>query len=169
MNPSFTETQKFNKWWHYLIAGLPIFLISIPFIFTYLGILPPKNNVSSNNLLFIATVTIGSVISFFIWFIILQLKTNINKEGIQVHFFGIPFAKKNINWSEIQSIAIVKYSPLSDYGGWGVRYSLTGNGWCYNVSGSDGIKLIRTNGKPLLIGTQQKEEAEKIINLYFKK
>lgn len=169
MNPSFTEKQKFNKWWHYVIAGLPILLIIVVFALTFIGIIPPKNKESSTYLPLIASFSIGSTIVFFIWFIFLKLKTNIGNEGIHVNFSGIPFCKKHIKWEDIKSISVIKYSPLSDYGGWGARYSLTGNGWCYNVSGNYGIKLIRTNGKPFLIGTQQKEEAEKIINLYFKK
>lgn len=169
MNPTFTETQKFNKWWHYLIAGFPVILISVLFTLTYFGIIPPKNKTSSDYLPLIAAFTIGAVLFFFLWFILLKLKTNINKEGIQVNFSGIPFCKKHIKWDEIQAIDVVEYSPLLDYGGWGVRYNFTGYGWCYNVSGNIGIKLTKPNGKSFLIGTQQKEEAEKIINHYFKK
>lgn len=105
----------------------------------------------------------------FIWFVQLKLKTQINEEGILVIFSGMPFCKRKIKWEEIKSVSIIKYDPLTDYGGWGVRYSLSGNGWCYNVSGDYGIKIIYQNNKPFLIGTQKKEEAEKIINHYFKK
>jgi hypothetical protein len=77
------------------------------------------------------------------------------------------FAKKNMRWEDITSISVIKYSPLYDYGGWGVKYSLSGNGWCYNVAGDYGIKILMINKKPFLIGTQHKEEAEKIINHYF--
>lgn len=166
MNPSFTETQKFNKWWHYLIAGFPVIIITVMFILVQFEIVQTKNN-QKEPLFFILLISLLTLI--FIWFIFLKLKTNITQNGINIRFYGIPFAKRNIQWNEIQSISIIKYSPLTDYGGWGVRYSLTGNGWCYNVSGNYGIKLIRTNGKPFLIGTQKKEEAEKIINHYFKK
>ena len=152
-----------------MIAGFPVFLIIGVFALTFIGIIPPKNKESSSYLPIIAAFSIGSTILFFIWFVCLKLKTTISNEGIRVNYLGIPFCKKYIKWEDIQSISVIKYAPISDYGGWGVRYSLTGNGWCYNVAGDYGIKLIRSNGKPFLIGTQQKEEAEKIINLYFKK
>jgi hypothetical protein len=166
MNPDFTETQKFNKWWHYLIAGVPVIFVTILFLLVQVDIMATKNN-QKEPLLFIGIIilTIGT----FIWFIFLKLKTIINSKGVYSQFLGIPFCKKTINWEDIKSISVLQYSPLTDYGGWGVRYSLTGNGWCYNVSGNYGIKIIQTNGKPFLIGTQQKEEAEKIINHYFKK
>jgi heme/copper-type cytochrome/quinol oxidase subunit 4 len=166
MNPSFTETQKFNKWWHYLIAGFLVISTTVIFFLVQSGIVQTKNN-QKEPLFFI--LTISFLILAFIWFLYLKLETTITEKGILTTFRGIPFAKKNIEWNEIQSISVIKYSPLTDYGGWGVRYSVSGNGWCYNVSGNYGIKLIRANGKPFLIGTQQQDEAEKIINHYFKK
>jgi hypothetical protein len=166
MNTTFTETQKFNKWWHYVIAGFPIVLIIALFIPVWLDVVTTKNN--QKEPLFFLISFIFTTLAF-IWFVLLKLKTQINEEGILVIFSGLPFCKRKIKWEEIKSISIIKYEPLTDYGGWGVRYSLSGNGWCYNVSGNYGIKIIYQNNKPFLIGTQQKEEAEKIINLYFKK
>lgn len=169
MNPDFTETQKFNKWWHYLIAGLPLLFATGIYLGTWVDLMPMKGQQKKGAVMITLIVALLLTVLFFLWFFLLKLKTIINSEGIAVNFFGLPFCKKTIKWDEIRSVSVIKYSPLIDYGGWGVRYSLTGNGWCYNVAGEYGIKLIRTNGKPFLIGTQQKEEAEKIINLYFKK
>jgi hypothetical protein len=167
MNPTFNETQRFNKWWHYLIAGVPVLLIITVFLLTLTGIIPSKNEENTAHLGLITTFGIGSTFVFFIWFILLKLNTTISESGITAHFFGIPFFKKHIDWNDIQNIAVIEYSPISEYGGWGVRWSF--NGWCYNVSGKIGIKIIQKNGKPFLIGTQQKEEAQSVINHYFKK
>ena len=112
----------------------------------------------------IFTILFG--VLFILWFFLLKLKTTITKDGIVAKFALLPFCKRTIAWSEIQSVSVVTYSPGSDYGGWGVRYSLAGKGWCYNVWGKEGIKIIYKNGKSFLIGTQQKEEAEKVINFY---
>lgn len=169
MNPTFIETQKFNKWWHYVIAGLPLLFAAGIYLGTWVDLMPIKSEQKKGAVMIILAVGLLFTALFFIWFILLKLKTIINSEGIQVKFFGIPFCKRTIKWEDIQSISLINYSPLTDYGGWGVRYSASGNGWCYNVSGKDGIKLFYKNGKPFLIGTQQKEEVEKIINLYFKK
>jgi hypothetical protein len=163
MEPTFTETQKFNKWWHYLLAGLPFILMVIAFVLVQFEMVATKDG-QKDPALFICLVTLCFI--FLMWFVLLTLKTNIGKNGINANFRGIPFCKRTITWEEIQSISLITYSPLSDYGGWGVRYSMSGNGWCYNVSGKDGIRIIYKNGKSFLIGTQQKEEAEKIINFY---
>ncbi|MES2763388.1 MAG: hypothetical protein V4677_14335 [Bacteroidota bacterium] len=169
MNPTFTEIQKFNKWWHYVIAGLPVIITSTMFILVWLNVLKPEDDHSrSYGFITLLTVTSFTLISF-MWFISLKLKTTIDQEGIHVRFYGFPFCNKKISWEDIKIISVIKYSPLSDYGGWGVRRSISGKGWCYNVSGEQGIKLMRANGKPFLIGTQQSDEAEKIINFYLKK
>lgn len=166
MNLDFKEEQNFRKWWHYVIAGFPIIIISIMFFLVQLDFVQTKNN-QKEPLFFL--ILISLMILVFIWFLFLKLETTINENGIIVNYRGIPFCKRNIKWEEIESISIVKYSPLTDYGGWGARYSISGNGWCYNVSGEYGIKLFYQNKKPFLIGTQKKEEAEKAINNYFKK
>lgn len=163
MNPIFKETQSFNKWWHYSLISSPFILFIILMILTQTGVIETKNG-EKEPLTFLISIITAFV--FMVWFITMRLITTIDETGITAHFFGIPFCKKYINWNDIQSIQVVEYSPLFDYGGWGVRWSF--NGWCYNVSGKIGIRIIQKNGKPFLIGTQQAEETKKIIAHYFK-
>ena len=163
MNPTFTETQKFNKWWHYLLLLAPFIGVIIMKFIVLPGIERSNQSITING--FIISTLLGLVA--ILWVILVKLKTTINEKGIMVNFYGIPFCKKEIVWDDINSIEVVEYSPLKEYGGWGVR--MGARGWCYNVSGKIGIKLTRASGKPFLIGTQQKEEVEKIINHYFKK
>ncbi|MBX2959059.1 MAG: hypothetical protein KF732_03800 [Flavobacteriales bacterium] len=51
-----------------------------------------------------------------------------------------------------------QYSPLTEYGGWGIRLGLFGKGTAYNVSGNKGLQLEFTNNKKLLIGTNKPNE-----------
>lgn len=164
MKAKFDESQKFNKWWMYLLFSLPFIIVSVSYVLVQYNIIEPKGgDKSPREVIFIIIFSM----LFFIWGISIRLKTTINEHGITACFIGIPFCKKHFKWDDIQSAAVIEYAPLLDYGGWGVK--LGPKGWCYNVSGKIGIKLLQTNGKPFLIGTQQKEEVEKIINLYFKK
>ena len=167
--PTFEEVQRFNKWWHYLIAFFPFVLIALIFYFEWNGIIQQKPNQNPETLRWIMIVTLGSTLLFSIWFVVLKLSTTINSNGIEAKFHFIPFCKRNITWEEVQSIHLIKYSPIIDYGGWGVRYSISGKGWCYNVAGEYGIKITYKNSKQFLIGTQQKEEAETIVQYYSQK
>lgn len=97
--------------------------------------------------------------SFFIWFfIILKLGTTIHSGGIGYRFS--PFHRKirNIRWEEIQNVYVRQYSPLGEFGGWGLW------GGAYNVTGNMGIQIEFKNGKTLLLGTRKPEQARSAIH-----
>jgi hypothetical protein len=55
-----------------------------------------------------------------------------------------------------------KYKPLAEFGGWGLRFGVSGK--AYNISGNKGLQLELTNNKKLLIGTQKPEELSEALN-----
>ena len=95
---------------------------------------------------------------FLVGLITMNMKTNISKNEIEVDYF--PFLKKKINWSEVKSAQVRKYSPLREYGGWGIRFGLGGRGTAYNVRGKYGLQLLFKDGKKLLIGTQSPDQLQ---------
>jgi hypothetical protein len=42
------------------------------------------------------------------------------------------------------------------YGGWGIKRGI--GGLAYNVSGNQGLQLVLTDGRKILIGTQKPEQ-----------
>ena len=83
-------------------------------------------------------------------------------DGEVVIFFP-PFHRqgRRIPLSEIAEARARTYSPLIEYGGWGIRYGF--QGMAYNVSGNEGVQLVLTNGKRILIGSQRSKDLEKAI------
>ena len=73
--------------------------------------------------------------------------------------------------SEINSAIIRNYDPIGDYGGWGIKGGLLWGkkGKSVTISGDIGIQLKLKNGKLLLIGTQKKSEASKVLENYQEK
>ncbi len=59
-----------------------------------------------------------------------------------------------------------RYSPLREYGGWGIRYGWSG--WAYNLRGHEGVQLVFQNGGKLLLGSQQPQELEAAIRSIMK-
>lgn len=161
-DPSFHEIQKFNRWWHYAIAATPLAVIFITGLAFYF------DQIHKPAAFAIPVAAVLFSLVTFLWFLKLRLETRIDETGLYVHFHGIPWCKRHIAWNDISSINIVNYSPLSDYGGWGVRYGMAGNGWCYNISGNTGIRLVYRNGKNFLVGTQKADVARAAIQHYFK-
>ena len=98
-----------------------------------------------------------------------KLTTRIDEKGIHYQFFPFHFSLKTITWSEINAAKIRTYYPISEYGGWGLRGGFFLNkskGNAINISGNIGIQLALKNGKKLLIGTQKKGEAKRVLENY---
>ncbi len=98
-----------------------------------------------------------------------KLKTRIDEKGIHYQFFPFHFSLRLIKWLDIEKAYVRAYSPISEYGGWGIKGGAIwskSKGKAINISGDVGIQLKLKNGKKLLIGTQKKEDAIKVLNTY---
>jgi len=159
MKPRFSEIQRFNQWWLWLLLALPLAgLLLLP-----LFGLTDKHN---EPITWLAILVPASILGLLLlWFLGIRLVSRVDEEGIHAHFRGIPFARKTYAWTAIDKAEVVEYSPVSEYGGWGVRYGI-GNGWCYNVRGKWGLKLHLKNGKRFMLGTQQPQELTYILSQY---
>ena len=81
-------------------------------------------------------------------------------ESISYSYF--PFlGQRKYNWKEIESIELIEYKALADYGGWGIKWN--GDNWSYTTGGTHGI-LIKTKDKKFLLGTQHPTEVKKVID-----
>ena len=91
-----------------------------------------------------------------------KLETYIKKEGITVRFYPIQTNFKLYKWEDISTCYVRQYSPIKEFGGWGVRGGL-GKSNALNVSGNMGIQLELKNGYKLLIGTCKPEEVMEVL------
>jgi hypothetical protein len=149
MKTEFKEEQKFNQWWLWLIL-IPMGVLPLIGIYKQL-ILGEKlgDNPMSDISLLIFSIIMFSLVGLFL---IMKLKTSIDKNGINMHFF--PFIKKSVDWQQIKNVKVVNYGFV---GGWGIRL-WTKYGTVYNMKGNKGLAIELLNGKNFLIGTQKPEE-----------
>ncbi len=153
-NIDFYEKQKVRKWWIWGIV-LSINLISIYALYFQLIIGKPFG---TNPLSDLSLIIISCLSGLFLLFTFsIKLETKINYEGVFVRFF--PFHKnfKLYKWNEISNIYVRKYSPIKEFGGWGLRYNFYRTNKAYNISGNYGLQIDFLNNKKLLIGTKQSE------------
>lgn len=147
----FQETQKFNQWWIWTIL-----LVCVAF-----SIMPIYKAIQSGSGLtndqWIGIVIISVII---ILFFFMELKTTVKEDGIYVKFLPFIWREKFIPKEEISNLEIKTYSPLLEYGGWGIRLGM--NGWAYNIKGNIGM-LVHYKNKKLMIGTQKPEELQRAI------
>lgn len=149
----FAEKQRFNQWWLWLLLlvlnGVFVFGIYKQLI---IGV-PFGNNPTSNNGLCLTTIF---VLALTILLLNFRLDTQIKNDGIYVRFFPLHVKYKHYTWEQLSKVYMRNYSPISEFGGWGIRYGKTGD--AYNIAGNKGLQLEFSNGKKLLIGTNKTEE-----------
>ncbi len=140
MDTIFKEEQKFTQWWIWLVLAV------------FVGVLIAEYVESRSDPLALIVMLVVLVL-----FIVLKLKTTIDKTGIKMRFF--PFLSKDVKWKEIKKVSVIEYSFV---GGWGIRL-FTKYGTAYNVRGKNGLFVELKNGKTFLIGTQEEEELKKAL------
>lgn len=154
-NLKFSEIQYFRQWWLWtFLIGIFVFTLFLLYNQLILGIPTGDHPMSNLGLCLFAVFVVG----FLLLFYFMGLKTEINKEEIQIHFK--PFAKKSIPWSEIQKSQLITYGFV---GGWGIRLG-TKYGTVFNIKGDKGLAIVLNSGERILIGTQKEEELRKFLN-----
>ncbi len=155
----FKEEQQFRQWWWIvMILGttVPAMVMCIYALYqqtvrgVQVGDSPAPNGVLVMVLVFLPIMLwVYYSLKFEVW---------IDQDGI--HYRFSPLIRKNrlISKAEIQRYGIRKYSPILEYGGWGIRRGIGLNrGRAYNVSGNIGLQLYLTSGKKVLFGTQRSQ------------
>lgn len=149
----FNETQRFSQWWLWLIL-LGTWGAIVYTIFQE----PPKSIIAY-------FVTGFSAFGLPILFWQMRLSTRITSDGIYVRFVPFHLKEQFYAWDLIESAQVRTYSPLREYGGWGIKYGFNGQGKVYNVSGNQGLQLIFKSGEKLLIGTQKSAEIQAAVRV----
>ncbi|MEQ8187089.1 MAG: DUF6141 family protein [Candidatus Eremiobacterota bacterium] len=140
----FTEIQKMRQPWVWAIIFLPLALV----IWHWKKMLPDP-------VMLILPLIMGILCPLL--FYICNLTTEVRADGLYFRFFPFQLSFHKINVSDIKTYEVRTYRPIMEYGGWGIRYSLT-CGKAYNVSGNLGIQLVLKNGSKILFGSQKPEE-----------
>ncbi len=155
----FFEKQRFRQWWAWLIL-IGVNVLCIAGCILQIGLNRPfgDNPVSDAGLIII------TVVLFIVTVVLLScaLQTYINEEGVFVRFFPFQFRYKFYNWNTIRASYVRKYSPVCEYGGWGIRVGFNATK-AYTMSGNIGLQLILHNGKKVLIGTNHPDHLKRVL------
>jgi hypothetical protein len=157
----FAERQKFRQWWLWLLllGSNALFLFGVFKQVSGRQQLGDKP-MSNTGLLIVTALMLLLTLSF----VSFRLDTIIRKDGIYVRFFPFHIKFKHYTWDTLAKIFVRQYSPVTEYGGWGIRLGLFGKGTAFNVSGDKGLQLEFTNKKKLLIGTNKPDQLMETLN-----
>lgn len=157
--PIFREEQYFNQWWLWLFIAIAV--LSVWFIaWMQLLVGKPLGDKPMSDF-GVILLWIGMGLLFPLLFSTMHLVTEVRADGLYVRFVPFHFKRLRFDWEDIVEAKAVTYSPLKEFGGWGIRYGRAGK--AYNVSGNRGVWLRFRNGSRLLIGSQRAEELEQAI------
>ncbi len=149
----FKEIQRFTQWWLWLV------LVGSWVVLMYsLGTVQPQTTLA-----YFISFVVGMLLPILFWQ--MRLMTRITEEGIYVRFVPFHFKEQFYPWESIESAQVRTYSPLMEYGGWGIKYGFNGQGKVFNVAGDQGLQLVFKSGEKLLIGTQKPIEIQAFIRI----
>ena len=91
-------------------------------------------------------------------FFMVYLNTMNFEYKIDEHFISYKYYPFHKDWNRIErnevlEITIIKYKPLKEFGGWGIRSNGRIN--AYTMWGNSGILITLKNGSKILFGTQK--------------
>jgi len=154
----FREVQHLRTWWYLL-------LILIPSGLTWWGAIsqlvlgtPWGNNPASDELMLFLLVIIG--IGLPVLLLNVHMETVVT-DSVQVRFVPFMLRPRTIHPQDILSHKAEEYSPLAEYGGWGIKGVASNR--AYNVSGRRGVRILLKDGKMIMIGSQKAEELDMVI------
>ena len=153
MKPSFTEIQRFNQWWLWMI------LIGLVLIPTYglvqqllLGKPFGATPMSDAGLLFF----FGGMWLFMGFFRYMELRTEVDARGIRVRLR--PISSESFEWEQIECLELVRYGFV----GYGLRLSAK-YGTVYNTRGNKGLSVTLKSGSRYVIGTRDPERLKEAL------
>ena len=153
MPPRFHESQRMTMAWVWALVGLLAAGAWIVFGGHLIGILdlgpnPPPIGLSIA-LLAILGVGLPWLTTAF------RLVTEVDDDALR---FSIrPLLRRRVPRSSIARAEAVRYRPLRDYLGWGIRW-MPGRGWAYTVQGERGVRVHLRDGRSFLLGSRRPDE-----------
>lgn len=158
----FKEQQRFTQTWLIILLAMSII---VPIGIMIQEYAKENSKMTTNEFVLTLVGILVSVLCIFFF----KLTTRIDEKGIHYQFSPFHFSMKLIPWNQITKAGIRTYFPISEFGGWGLKggfFFNKGRGKAINVSGNIGVQLILKNGDKILIGTQKKEEALRVLETY---
>ncbi|OFW61001.1 MAG: hypothetical protein A2133_04295 [Actinobacteria bacterium RBG_16_64_13] len=151
--PLFHEVQRFRQW----IFVVPVLGVTgiVWWQFLQQVVLgnPQGSDPIPNWLAWVLFLVFGLGFPAFGWMV--RVVTEVWPGELRVQL--VPFRRAHIPVRTIRKAIVREYSPLKEYGGWGMRISRS-NGRAYNAYGNRGVQMILDGGALVLVGSQQPEE-----------
>ena len=144
----YREEQPFARTWVWIPVTI-VTMVAWYFFFREWFLSPEDTKLPAA--LWIMFILVGVVTPAL--FFSMRLIVTVSRRELKVNMW--PLYRRTVAVADITSVEAVTYRPIMEFGGWGVRYSLTRRAWGYTVSGKEGVQLDLANGKKVLVGSKE--------------
>lgn len=154
-NDRYQESQKFTQLWFW---GILAFSASVIFYRFWEEHSPTQfRDLTVRS---VAPIILFSLVLVFL--LLLRLDVLIDQNGISYKWFPFRMKYKTIRWEEIESLQIRRFSPIAEFGGYGLRYTFKTT--AYIVSGNDGIEIrIKGRKRKFVLGISDPVRLEGVL------
>ncbi|HSL10210.1 MAG TPA: hypothetical protein VLA82_02710 [Actinomycetota bacterium] len=83
-----------------------------------------------------------------------RLEASVLDDRIEIRWF--PLWRRTIALGDVEAAEAVRYHPLREFGGWGIRWGWRG-GWAYSIAGDLGVDLRLRGDRRVVIGSRDPE------------
>jgi hypothetical protein len=150
--PLFREVQRFRQWFFWVPVSLVTAIMWWQFAEQVVLGHSRRSDLSPSWVAWALFIAFG--LGFPAFALVVRLVTEVRPGMLSVRL--IPFRAKRILFQEILGAEARRYSPLREFGGWGIRIGRDGR--AYTAYGNQAVQLTLAGGGRVLIGTQHSDE-----------
>ena len=150
---AFREVQAISFWWVRLLVALITLVAWWAFVQQIVLGRPWGTNPGPDWVIWCVFVGAGLLLPGFL--LGTRLITEVGRGALHLHYRFLK--RRTIPFEAIRTAEALRYHPILEYGGWGLRWA-PGRGWAWTAVGNRGVRLQLEGGKTLLVGTQRPEE-----------
>jgi|GEM_PF-5566347 len=150
----FTEKQSLVRTKASLLVVLPLLAPGILYI-----------SVLSQNAV-LTSLIVSVIICVVSWFFLktIQLILHVNESCISFQIKGLQRKEEVVLWEDIKQIEKTSIKPLSQFGGWGLRFSRSRTGYIFE--GEDGVELTTVRNNIFVITIRDTESFFTTISFF---
>lgn len=160
-NQVYKETQSYRGTWIIYL----IILVQLPTIILLLTFYLQAEDKAEMGVTL--AVVAGTMALIFLFIFNLSLEIRIDQNGISFRYFPFIRSWRKYPKESIKTITIINYSPITDFGGWGLKGNKTTK--AYSILGDQGLLFDVGEEKKIMIGTMKAKELEEYLSSWNEK
>ncbi len=147
------EERTGYAWWIHALMVFVVLVCLVPLVPDW-GLIPGLVGAAGESRPPLFPLALGLAIPALFYGLFGELRTRITDSGVFLAWGAAELIRKEIPFSRIRSAKAVTYSPLFEFGGWGIRWGSNGKR-AWTVRGNRALRLELTDGTLFYVGSDR--------------